>query len=60
MTLENKIHQAQLLDAGIKKIKENLALADYKSFTLDDQGTVFFEGHPIVTKHSDVRELVLK
>ena len=48
--LEEKIRDAQLRDNCIKNIKENISNPKYKSFTIDDQGTVLFEGRIAVPK----------
>ena len=45
-TLEDKIHSEQRCDAEILKIKENVEAGNvkYECFSIDDKGTVFFEG----------------
>jgi hypothetical protein len=59
-TLEEKIRKAQLGDALIEKIKENMHQSKYKAFSLDDQGTVFFEGRMVVPKVESLRALIMK
>ena len=61
-TLEEKIRDAQLHDPSIKKIKENIILGTpkYMCFSLDNKGTVLFEGRIVVPKLESLRELILK
>ena len=58
--LEEKIREAQLRDNCIKNIKEHIDKPKYKSFTIDDQGTVFFEGRIAVPKIQSIRDMILK
>nr|XP_051209200.1 uncharacterized protein LOC127326371 [Lolium perenne] len=44
-TLEDKIRKGQLRDICSKNIKENMHKPKYKSFSIDDQGTLFFQEH---------------
>jgi hypothetical protein len=59
-TLEDKIRTGQLRDGCIKNIKENMQKPKYKSFSVDDQGTLFFQGRIVVPKHPELRSLILK
>ncbi|XP_071683463.1 uncharacterized protein [Lolium perenne] len=59
-TLEDKIRKGQLRDICSKNIKENMHKPKYKSFSLDDQGTLFFQGRFVVPNDPDLRNLILK
>ena len=59
-TLEDKIRAAQLRDSGVKNIKDNIGKDKYKSFSLDDKGTLLFEERIVVPKLDSLRELILK
>ncbi|MBQ0070665.1 MAG: DDE-type integrase/transposase/recombinase, partial [Spirochaetales bacterium] len=58
--LEEKIREAQLRDNCIKNIKEHIDKPKYKSFSIDDLGTVFFEGRIAVTRIQSIRDMILK
>jgi ribonuclease HI len=59
-TLEERIRQAQLLDDEIQKTKANMQEPKYSSFSLDDQGTLFFQGRLVVPNDPSLKELILK
>jgi hypothetical protein len=59
-TLEEMIKKAQLRDGLIKNIKANMHKPKYKCFSLDNQGTVFFEGRIVVPKLQSLREMIMK
>ena len=59
-TLEDKIRTGQLRDGCIKNIKENMQRSKYKSFSIDDKGTLFFQGRIVVPKDPNLRSLILK
>ena len=51
-TLEDQIHEAELLDAMVKKVKIGIAKSQpkYKCYRLDDKDTLFFEDRIVVPK----------
>src|SRR3954469_7347854 len=59
-TLEDQIHQAQLLDAMVKKVKIGVekSIPKYKCFHVNDKGTLFFEDRLVVPK-GDLRQVIL-
>src|SRR4051812_8034604 len=59
-TLEDQIHQAQLLDAMVKKVKIVLekGIPKYKCFHVNDKGTLFFVDRLVVPK-GDLRQVIL-
>jgi hypothetical protein len=59
-TLEERIRQAQLLDDEIQKTKANMQEPKYSSFSLDDRGTLFFQGRLVVPNDPSLKELILK
>jgi hypothetical protein len=59
-TLEDKIRKGQLRDICSKNIKENMHKPKYKSFSIDDQGTLFFQGCFVVLNDPALRNLILK
>ena len=59
-TLEDKIRKGQLRDICSKNIKENMHKPKYKSFSIDDQGTLFFQGRFVVPNDPALRNLILK
>ena len=59
-TLEDKIRSGQLRDGCIKNIKENMHKPKYKPFSIDDKGTLFFQGRIVVPKDPNLRNLILK
>ena len=59
-TLEEKIRAAQLRDCMINKVKANLGKPKYKCYSLDDQGTLFFDGRMVVPKNESLRQLIMK
>ena len=59
-TLEDEIKAAQLQDAGIKKIKKNVASGKAKCFSIDDSGVVYFGDRLVVPKSGGVKEVILQ
>ena len=59
-TLEDEIKVAQLQDAGIKKIKKNIASGKAKCFSIDDSGAVYFGDRLVVPKSGGVKEVILQ
>lgn len=59
-TLEDQIHEAQLLDAMVKKVKHGIAegLPKYKCYRVDERDTLFFEDRLVVPK-GDLRKLIM-
>ena len=49
-TLEDEIKAAQQHDAGILKIKENIASGKAMCFSIDDSGVVYFEDRLVVPR----------
>ena len=49
-SLEYQIKEAQKRDLGITKIEQRIASGDAKSFSVDDQGTVYFGDRLVVPK----------
>ena len=58
-TLEDQIIEAQKHDSGIKEIKENLASGSAKCFSVNDQGTVFFENRFVVPENQNLKQMIL-
>ena len=54
-TLEDKIIASQKHDSGIQEIKENLARVSAKCFSVNDQGTIFFENSFIVPENQNLK-----
>ena len=52
-TLEDQIIAAQKYDSGIQGIKKNITSGDAKCFSVDDQGTVFFDNRLVVPENQD-------
>ena len=59
-TLEDEIKAAQLRDAGIRKIKKNIASGKAKCFSIDDSGVVYFGDRLVVPKSGGVKEVILQ
>ena len=61
-TLEDKIHSEQLRDAEIKKIVEHIKAGNekFECFSIDDKGTVFFEGRIAVPQIQSLKDVILK
>ena len=49
-----------LQDAGIQKIKENIASGKAKCFSIDDSGVVYFEDRLVVPKSGNTKGLILQ
>ena len=58
--MEDQIHEAQLLDAIVKKVKIGIAKSKpkYKCYRLDDKDTLFFEDRIVVPK-GDLRKVIM-
>ena len=59
-TLEDEIKAAQQHDAGILKIKENIASGKATCFSIDDSGVVYFRDRLVVPKRGNTKELILQ
>ena len=59
-TLVDQITSAQKQDTGISRIKRNINKGVGGSFSIDDQGVVFFENRLVVPKKQHLRQLILK
>src|ERR1041385_4786307 len=59
-TLVDQIKAAQKCARGIRYIKGNIASGKAKCFTLDNEGTIYFENRIVVPKNKNVRQLILK
>ena len=59
-TLVDLIIEAQKHDTGITRIKRNIAKGIVGSFSIDDQGVVFFRNRLAVPKKQHLRQLILK
>ncbi|SPT17983.1 unnamed protein product [Triticum aestivum] len=58
--LEDQIHEAQLLDAMVKKVKCGIdkGISKYKSYRIDDRDTLFFEDRIVIPK-GDLRKVIM-
>ena len=56
----DQIISAQKQDTGISRIKRNINKGVGGSFSIDDQGVVFFENRLVVPKKQHLRQLILK
>ena len=59
-TLEDQIKAVQQRARGIRYIKQNIASGKAKCFTLDNEGTVYFENRMVVPKNRNLRQQILK
>ena len=59
-TLEDEIKADQQHDAGIRKIKENIASGKAKCFSVDDSGVVYFGDRLVVPKTGNTKGLILQ
>ena len=61
-TLEDKIRSEQRRDAEIKKIIENIKAGNvkYECFSIDDKGTVFFQGRIAVPEVQSLKDVILR
>jgi hypothetical protein len=59
-TLMDRIRQAQKGDKEIEKIKENMRKDKAKSFSEDEQGTIWFERRICVPDDPDIRRLIFR
>src|SRR4051812_25275580 len=59
-TLEDQIVAAQKHDRGVQEIKENLASKSAKCFSVNDQGTIFFENRFVVPENQNLKQLILQ
>ena len=61
-TLEDKIRSEKRREAEIKKTKENIEAGNvkYGCFSIDDKGTVFFEGRIAVPQVQSLKDVIPK
>ena len=59
-TLMVEIKEAQKTDKGIQEIKENIQQGKAKSFWVDEQGTLWFDGQICVPDQENLRQQILR
>ena len=58
--MEQQIHKAQLQDAKLKEIAENIVIGKAIGFHMDDNGTLWFGKRLCVPKDKAIREAILR